>query len=339
MNPALLIREIRPEEFASLGQLMVEVYRGLEGFPTPIEQPKYYDTLANIGRFTEKKETKVLVAISNGGELAGGVVYFGDMSEYGSGGIAPTIRNASGIRLLGVGAKHRGAGVGRALTNACIELAKRTGHSEVVLHTTRAMEIAWRLYERMGFQRSSDLDFMQEGLPVVGFRFRLETGTQENQRNTSQEEEKMSGSVKTQIQALVDRETEAWDTRNPELFLDIIHPDMVWPWPPTSRDHDPVRWEFVLGRFNRERWRKNWQELFDQHDLVHNRRETIRIVVSAQEDGALAVVDIDTLWRHKTTGEDFHWHGRVCKIYTKMADGNWKFIFQTGALNYSRCTS
>jgi hypothetical protein len=98
--------------------------------------------------------------------------------------------------------------------------------------------------------------------------------------------------VKEQIQTLVDRETLGWNTRNPDLFLDMIHPDMVWPWPPTARDHDPVRWVFELGRFNRERWRKNWQGIFDQYDLVHNRRDTVRIEVSIEHDGAFAVVDI-----------------------------------------------
>jgi ketosteroid isomerase-like protein len=146
----------------------------------------------------------------------------------------------------------------------------------------------------------------------------------------------MIEAVKRQIQSLVDLETEGWNTKIPNLFLSIIHPDMVWPWPPTAEAFDPVDWVFVLGRFDRERWRKNWQDLFDSHDLVHNRRETVKIEVSAEMDGAFAVVDIDTLWRHKTTGVDNHWKGRVCKIYTKMADGEWKFIFQTGALDFSK---
>lgn len=29
----------------------------------------------------------------------------------------------------------------------------------------------------------------------------------------------------------------------------------------------------------------------------------------------------DTLWRHKVTNVDFHWKGRVCKIYTKLLAG------------------
>jgi hypothetical protein len=145
----------------------------------------------------------------------------------------------------------------------------------------------------------------------------------------------MSNAVKKQIQALVDLETKGWDTKNPDLFLSIIHPDMVWAWPPTAQDHDPIRWEFVLGRFERERWRKNWQELFDQHNLIHNHRKTAGIKVSPEANAAFAVVDIDTLWRHKNTGENSHWKGRVCKIYTKMPAGDWKLISHTGVLDYA----
>jgi ketosteroid isomerase-like protein len=146
----------------------------------------------------------------------------------------------------------------------------------------------------------------------------------------------MSIQIQQQIQKLVDLETEGWDTKNPDLFLSIIHPDTVWPWPPTPDDHDPVSWVFELGRFDRERWQKNWQDIFDTHDLVHNHRSIVKIEVSNEEDGAYAVVDIDTLWKHKETGNDFHWKGRVCKMYTKMNNGEWKFIFQTGALDYSK---
>ena len=95
------------------------------------------------------------------------------MARYGSGGTATSVKNASGMRLLGVDPKHRGAGVGSALTQACIQMAGDRGHAQVVLHTTQAMQVAWGLYQRMGFKRSPDLDFMQEDLAVFGFRLRL----------------------------------------------------------------------------------------------------------------------------------------------------------------------
>ena len=176
MNPE--IREILKHEYELLGQLLVDVYSKLEGFPTAKEQPGYYEMLANIGSFNEQENTQVLVAISTEGELVGGVVYFSDMSQYGSGGTATEVKNASGIRLLGVDPKFRGSGVGKTLAMACIQAARDHGNSQVILHTTEAMQVAWAMYRKMGFQRSEDLDFMQEELPVFGFRLKLQ-GTQE----------------------------------------------------------------------------------------------------------------------------------------------------------------
>lgn len=173
MTATLTIRDLRPEEFGALGRLMVEVYSSLEGFPTPQEQPRYYELLANIGSFAEKPGARVLVALDAKGDLVGGVVYFGDMAQYGSGGTATAETNASGIRLLGIHPRFRGQGAGRALTEACIELAREQGHRQVILHTTQAMQVAWRLYEGLGFARSEDLDFLQQDLPVFGFRLPL----------------------------------------------------------------------------------------------------------------------------------------------------------------------
>jgi hypothetical protein len=107
---------------------------------------------------------------------------------------------------------------------------------------------------------------------------------------------------------------------------------MVWPWPPDDESHDPARWVFPQGRFDRDRWKAEWQQLFDTHELVHNRREIVRIAVSDQQDGAFAVVDVDTLWR-SSSGTPFEWRGRACKGYTRVG-ADWKLIFHTGLLRY-----
>jgi ketosteroid isomerase-like protein len=135
------------------------------------------------------------------------------------------------------------------------------------------------------------------------------------------------------IREMVDRETRAWNAQDADALVELFHPDMVWPWPPTSRDHDPASWIFFLGRYNRERWRSSWQQLFDTHTLVHNIREIRKIDVTAEGDGGYAVVDIDTLWRDGE-GRDNRWKGRVCKVYTRLADGDWKLIMHTGVLEY-----
>ena len=134
------------------------------------------------------------------------------------------------------------------------------------------------------------------------------------------------------IREMVERETRAWDTQDVDLLLSIFHPDMVWPWPPTPVDHDPMTWEFVLGRFDAERWAAVYQDLFARYRLVHNRRVVRRIAVTAEGDGGLAVVDIDTLWQ-TPDGTAMHWLGRTGKVYT-MTHGEWKLIMHTGVLSY-----
>ena len=138
--------------------------------------------------------------------------------------------------------------------------------------------------------------------------------------------------MKAEIQEIVDRETRAWDTGDVDLLLSVFHPDMVWPWPKTPRSHDPMEWVLEWGRYDAERWGRGWQELFDSHELVRNERETRKIEVSAEGDGAFAVVDIDTVWRDHR-GDEMRWKGRVCKVYSKV-DGEWKMTMHTGVLEY-----
>lgn len=139
--------------------------------------------------------------------------------------------------------------------------------------------------------------------------------------------------VEREIEEIVDRETRAWDSKDLDLLMTVFHPDMVWPWPPHKDAHDPMEWVLEWGHYDEHRWRQGWQELFDTYELVHNRRRTLRVVVSAEGDGALAVVDVDTLWRD-AEGRDFRWLGRAGKVYTKVG-GEWKMISQTGLLDYA----
>jgi ketosteroid isomerase-like protein len=143
----------------------------------------------------------------------------------------------------------------------------------------------------------------------------------------------MLATAEEQIQSMVDAETNAWNARDAEALVSLFHSDMVWPWPPNAQAHDPEHWVMPLGRYDRERWKSEWEELFRTHELVHNHRRTVRIVVSAQSDAAFAVVDVDTLWRNHRTGESFHWKGRACKGYTKVGD-RWLLILHTGLLDY-----
>lgn len=168
-----IVRNAKPNEFQEIGKLMVQVYSQLEGFPKESEQPAYYKMLANIGELTNNPETELLVAVCSDNKIAGGVVYFGNMKYYGSGGTATKEQNASGFRLLAVDPLTRGQSIGKLLTNECIRKAKYKKLHQMIIHTTMVMQTAWKMYENIGFKRSEDLDFMQGKLPVFGFRLVL----------------------------------------------------------------------------------------------------------------------------------------------------------------------
>src|SRR5690606_3554904 len=154
-------------------QLLVKVYASLDGFPSPVEAPSYYSFLENIGMLTDKPGVQLLVATTKSDDICGAVVYFDDMTYYGSGGTAPSEKLAAGFRLLAVCEDSRGMGIGKLLTQTCIQRAKEKGHSELIIHSTESMRTAWTMYVNMGFRRSEDLDFDQNGLQVFGFRLPL----------------------------------------------------------------------------------------------------------------------------------------------------------------------
>jgi len=170
----VIIRNAQADEYSEIGKLLVRVYSRLEGFPKETEQPAYYKMLASVGELTKKPGTEIMVAISEEGQITGAVVYFGDMQYYGSGGIATQEKNGAGFRLLAVDTDFRGQGIGKHLTIECINKTKGKKIPQLIIHTTKAMQTAWKMYEKLGFERSVELDFMQGELPVYGFRLKLQ---------------------------------------------------------------------------------------------------------------------------------------------------------------------
>ncbi len=168
-----LVRNAKPSEFKDIGELMVEVYSALRDFPKPDEQPQYYDLLRNVGQLTKTNGIELMVAASNQGQIGGAVVYFSNMKDYGSGGTATKEKNACGFRLLAVNPELRGLGIGKLLTQFCINKGRTQQAETMVIHTTNSMQQAWGMYERLGFKRANDLDFIQGTLPVFGFRLKL----------------------------------------------------------------------------------------------------------------------------------------------------------------------
>jgi GNAT superfamily N-acetyltransferase len=172
----LTIRPVRADEHERLGKLLVAAYAALPGMPQPDEQPAYYAMLADVAGRAARPSLTVFVATNPAGDLVGSIDFIADMRHYGSGGPASEITDAAGVRLLAVDGAFRGQGTGRTLTVFCIERARALGKARVVLHTTRAMQTAWTMYETLGFVRFPEIDFQQGNLAVFGFQLDLLSG-------------------------------------------------------------------------------------------------------------------------------------------------------------------
>jgi hypothetical protein len=63
-------------------------------------------------------------------------------------------------------------GIGRALTQVCIERSVAKCVPAIGLHTTKEMAVAQSMYERMGFERAPEYDF-RPGPTILVEAYRL----------------------------------------------------------------------------------------------------------------------------------------------------------------------
>ena len=78
------------------------------------------------------------------------------------------------LRMLGVDPAARARGVAGCLVRACVDRARDEQHGRVVLSTQPEMAAAQRLYQRLGFVRQPDLDWVPEpGVVLIGYALTL----------------------------------------------------------------------------------------------------------------------------------------------------------------------
>jgi ribosomal protein S18 acetylase RimI-like enzyme len=160
----IVIRPADPGEYKTLGEITAQAYLldGLLAFGA--EDDWYLGELKDVAKRASAAD--VLVAARDG-DILGGVTFVpagGPMAELAR-------PSEAEIRMLAVAHTARGRGVGHALVGACVERARSTGCTGVVLSTQRTMHAAHRIYERHGFVRVPERDWQ----PIPGHDFTLLT--------------------------------------------------------------------------------------------------------------------------------------------------------------------
>jgi ribosomal protein S18 acetylase RimI-like enzyme len=145
----IVVRPVRPAEFAALGELTVAAYRSVPGGST---SAAYEETLLDVA--ARARDAEVLVAVAADGALLGGVTYVPGPGRYAEFGGA----DEAGIRMLAVSPGAQRGGVGKRLVLECIERAQAAERARIVLHTTGAMTAAQSLYGSLGFERAPARD-------------------------------------------------------------------------------------------------------------------------------------------------------------------------------------
>src|SRR5687767_12170290 len=146
-----LIRHAAPDEILEIEAVCVAAYAEYRSeVPLSIFEG-YVDDLHRLSDHWH--EAEVLVA-EVGGQIAGSVLFYADASTEGLG----LPQGWCGFRKLAVHPRRRGRGLGRSLTQACIDSACRQHAATIGIHTASFMQAARRVYEQMGFRRCAEFD-------------------------------------------------------------------------------------------------------------------------------------------------------------------------------------
>lgn len=161
------IRDARPDDRAAILAVTLAAYEQYADTLTPsfwaLYRQNIQATLADVG-------TAAQIVAEDEGAILGAVLLLPAGAVLGKPGGAITLEWPE-VRLLAVAPAARGKGVARQLMNECIQRARTAGAPALTLHTTDMMAVAIRLYERLGFERTPELDIRPApGILAKGYK-------------------------------------------------------------------------------------------------------------------------------------------------------------------------
>jgi GNAT superfamily N-acetyltransferase len=168
-DQTIFIRDTLPSEMDAVLALTLAAYAQYE----PLLPPSLWDAYrANIIETITAPDPVERIVAERDGVLIGSVLlYPPQAAAYAGQADAPVLPE---IRLLAVPPAARGQGVAKALMAECLQRAQQMEAPAISLHTFDMMDVAMRMYERMGFVREPATDFFPaEGVVIKGYRLDL----------------------------------------------------------------------------------------------------------------------------------------------------------------------
>lgn len=138
------------EDFDAIANLNVAAFAQFEPSLSPAS---WQEMLKNLRNVTERSRTTEFFVYREGGKIVGSVGYCP------AGKSNPSIfsPDTASVVLLVVHPQHRGRGLGKELTTACIARARQDGACAIGLFTSELMQPAHHVYRTLGFKLESEL--------------------------------------------------------------------------------------------------------------------------------------------------------------------------------------
>lgn len=159
MTDDLMIRPAGDSELDIVASMTVDAYAEYAARMSPDAWSPFAQDIANVrGRLGDGQ----LLVAEKAGDIVGAVTLYRHWRGAQEGSAA--------VRLLAVSPDHRSEGIGRALMEHCIDVARSDGKRRLVVTITQEMEQVRDLNERLGFERAEDLDYeAAPGVHMLGY--------------------------------------------------------------------------------------------------------------------------------------------------------------------------
>jgi predicted N-acetyltransferase YhbS len=155
MQPApALVTRVRDAEQGDLAAVQDVLRAANAGFAGIVPPSFYRAYLRNLLDLSSRLEESQLLLAECEGRIVGTITFYPDASREGWDWPSAW----TGIRATAVLPALRGQGIGRSLTQACIDRSRVLGAPAICLHTGSFMHAAIALYERLGFERCPTFD-------------------------------------------------------------------------------------------------------------------------------------------------------------------------------------